>query len=188
METNNKLSENDEQKMFDIWEQESKDDVQIPTRKEINEEYRKKSLKSVTSSPEEYEKIQKQMTYDFLDSQNPYREMSNLHLGDMRKSFRWIETDVLLQLIKTKLSSSEWSVFFYIFHLTRGHCYKNKYYRTIYDFPIDEIQEMTGLSKSTVTRSIDKLKKKQILYEVKERGIKKLGINFRYDTWVSGDN
>lgn len=186
METN-KMSEKVEQNMCEIWEQEDDNDNPILTKEEIKSGYKKKLQKSISSySQEEQKKIEKQMTYDLLDSSNPYREMSNLHLGDMSKSFRWIETDVLLELIKTKLSSSEWSVFFYILHFTRGHC-KNKFYRTVDHFPMDEIIEYTGLSKSSISRSIKSLEEKHMIYEVVERGIKKYGINFRYDTWISND-
>jgi hypothetical protein len=119
MKTNNDLYV-EEKNDFEIMESESYDDSPIVTKKEIEDEYKKKLKKSVSSySPEEKKKIQKQMTYDLLDISNPYRKMSNVHLGNISKSFRWIETEVLLELIKTKLSSSEWSVFFYILHLTR---------------------------------------------------------------------
>ena len=184
MKTNN-ISEKVEQNMCDIWEQEDRNDVPVFTRKEIQDEYKKKLPKS---SPEQKKKIEKQMTYENLDISNPYRNSSSLHLGDMSKSFRWIETDVLLKLIKSKLSPSEWSVFFYILHITRGHCNRNKYYRTVDNFPIDEFVEMTGFSSSSIRRSIGSLKEKRMIYEVVERGITKYGINFRYDTWISIDN
>lgn len=151
----------------------------------IDEEYQKKILN--LPSREERIKKDKKRTYNDLDDKNPYRDNSSLDLGEMRQHWRWIETDVLLELIKSKISSSEWSIILYILHLTRGHCNKNKYYRTIESFPMDEIEEYTGLSKSSISRSIKSLEEKHMIYKVVERGIKKYGINFRYDTWISND-
>jgi len=129
----------------------------------------------------------KTKNYNNLDLKNPYRENSSLDLGEMKKSFRWIETEVLMEMIKSGMLSGEGSVFFYILHFTRGYCNKNGYYRTIEYFPIDEIMENTGLSKTTVNRSLKTLQDRQMIYKVKERGIVKYGINFRYDTWVSNN-
>lgn len=171
---------------FEIWEQESNDEDYKPTRKELKE-IERKNMCNIDLSPEEKKKIDKQMTYDNMDMSNPYRDQSNVHLGYISKSFRWIETEVLLELIKTKISSCEWSVFFYILHLTRGHCNRNKYYRLTHNFPIDELKEMTGYSRTSITRSIKSLSDKHMIYMVVERGVKKYGINFRYDTWISSN-
>lgn len=131
-------------------------------------------------SKEEIKKNEKRSVYNKLDPLNPHRGSSSLDLGEVReRGFRWIETDVLLGLIKTKISSSEWCVFFYIFHLTRGF-----YYRSVYNFPIEEIQEHTGLSKSSVRRSIKSLLQKKMIYQIEKREVVYFGINFRYDTWV----
>lgn len=171
---------------FEIWEQESNDEEYKPTRKELKE-IQSKQLRDQSVSPEEKKKIEKQITYDNIDMYNPYRNQSNVHLGDISKSFRWIETEVLLELIKTKISSCEWSVFFYILHLTRGHCNRNKYYRLTHDFPINELKEMTGFSRTSINRSIKSLCDKHMIYMVVERDVKKYGINFRYDTWISSN-
>lgn len=155
-------------------------------KQKIDEEYQKKILN--IPSREEIDKKNKKRTYNDLDRYNPYREDSSMDLGEMSQSFRWIETDVLLQLIQSKLSSSEWSVFFYILHLTRGHCNNNKCYRTIFNFPIDEIEEHTKLSPSSIRRSIKSLEEKHIIYRVEYRGVVSYGINFRCDTWISSDS
>jgi len=131
-------------------------------------------------SKEEMKKYEKQSVFKNLDKDNPYRNSSSLDLGEVKKNgWRWIETDVLLGLIKTKISSSEWCVFFYIFHLTRGFKY-----RSVYNFPIEEIQKHTGLSESSVRRSIKSLLKKKMIYQIEKRGVVYFGINFYYDTWV----
>lgn len=189
MKTNNKLSVKERQDDFEIWEQESESDGQIITRKELKELYNKKLQDpSLLSKKETRNDIITLITHDNLDQFNPYRNQSNVHLGYISKSFRWIETEVLLELIKSKMSSCEWSVFFYICHLTRGYCkMKTRYYRTIYDFPIYEIVEMTGYSRTSITRSIRSLKDRHMIYEVIDRGVVKYGINFRYDTWISSD-
>lgn len=155
-------------------------------KQNIDEECKKKIL-NIPSREEIYKKNKKR-TYNDLDRYNPYREDSSMDLGETKQSFRWIETVVLLQLIQSKLSSSEWSVFFYIFHLTRGHCNKNKYYRTIFNFPIDEIEEYTKLSPSSIRKSIKSLEEKHIIYRVEYRGVVSYGINFRCDTWISSDS
>lgn len=152
----------------------------------IDEECQKKILN--IPNRKEIDKKNKKRTYNDLDRYNPFREDSSMDLGEMSQSFRWIETDVLLQLIQSKLSSSEWSVFFYILHLTRGHCNNNKCYRTIFNFPIDEIEEHTKLSPSSIRRSIKSLEEKHIIYKVDYRGIVSYGINFRCDTWISNNS
>lgn len=155
-------------------------------KQNIDEEYQKKILN--LPSREERIKKDKKRTYNDLDRYNPYREDSSMDLGEMKQSFRWIETVVLLQLIQSKLSSSEWSVFFYILHLTRGYCDKNKGYKTYEYFPIDEIEEYTKLSPSSIRRSIKSLEEKHIIYRVEYRGVVSYGINFRCDTWISNNS
>ena len=69
-------------------------------------------------SKEDRDKRDKITIYNTLDENNPYRNSSKLHLGKMwAESWRWIETDVLLALIQSRLSSAEMSVFLYTFHL-----------------------------------------------------------------------
>jgi DNA-binding transcriptional ArsR family regulator len=160
------------------------------TMKEMKQKSDEECQNKILNIPnrEEINKKNKKRIYNDLDRYNPYREDSSMDLGEMSQSFRWIETDVLLQLIQSKLSSSEWSVFFYILHLTRGHCNKNKYYKTIENIPMYEIEEYTKLSPSSIRRSIKSLEEKHIIYRVEFRGIVSYGINFRCDTWISNNS
>jgi predicted transcriptional regulator len=121
---------------------------------------------------------------NYLDNKNPFRTLSEIDLNETRKSFRWIETEVLLSLMKSGITSSDWSVFMYILHRTRGHCNKNKYYRHSESISIEDFIENTNLSKTTVYKSMNRLKKKQMIYEYTEGRSIMTGINFRYDTWM----
>ena len=122
---------------------------------------------------------------NYLDDKNPWQKSSKIDLNETRKSFRWVETEVLLALTRSKITGSDWAVFMYILHKTRGHCNKNKHYRHAESISIDEIVEYTDLSKSSVYNSLNRLKKRQMIYEYTEgRGAIKDGINFRYDTWL----
>jgi len=128
--------------------------------------------------------------YDKKDVYNPYKTLSNLILDETMKSFRWIETDLLLTLIKKKTSSSELRIWLYILHMTRGFNEGKegedikKMYRHMYYIENHEIVEMTGLSSSSVSEGLTKLKEKKMIYETYDRGGKRLlGCNYRYDTW-----
>jgi DNA-binding MarR family transcriptional regulator len=119
-----------------------------------------------------------------LDRDNPFREDSDVDLSETKNEYRWIETESLKMLMKSGLSGSEWSVFFYILHRNRGYCNsKSKIHRHTDDISIEMIQEYTGLTENTVYRVLGSLKKKQMIYTVKRGREVKTGVNFRYDTW-----
>lgn len=134
----------------------------------------------------------KEKYYNNLDMKNPYRKESSLDISKTMKSYRWIETDLLLKLIQSKISSSEWSIFMYILHRTRGYCNSKGFYRHLDSIPIKLFEKSTGLKKPTIYRSIKSLMKKHMIYEVEEdtsRGVYVFhGINYRYDTWISKDD
>lgn len=127
-----------------------------------------------------------------LDKDNPYRTNSSYRkLLDDIQNFRIIETNLLLHLIKSGLSGREFSVFFYIFHRTRGF---NKY--TVKMF-IKDITDYTGISKKHTYKILESLKEKQMIYEVSrpdndpddddkknnDRNKHIFGVNWYYSTW-----
>lgn len=130
----------------------------------------------------------KEQYYNNRDRENPYRESSSLDISKTMKSYRWIETELLMELIKSKITSSEWSIFMYILHRTRGYCDHNGFYKHLVGIPIRLFEKSTGLKKSTIYRSIKSLIKKRMIYEVEIDDLKgvytSLGINWRYDTWI----
>lgn len=128
----------------------------------------------------------KGVDFNHLDFYNPYRDLSRIDLHEEKRNWRWIETNVLKELMKSKLSGSEWSIFFSILHRTRGYCNKKSgFHNLIRDIPMTDIVSDTGMSRTTFYRTIESLMKKRIIYEVTEQrtGKTKIGINFRYDTW-----
>ena len=126
----------------------------------------------------------KRSVYDGLDIDNPYREGSSVDLGDLKKSFRMIETPVLLKLIKYGLSSSEWSIFMYILDRTRGHMKKDGHYRHTDSISLQDYTDNTGLSKKTIYKNLKSLGDKHIIYEVEKGRSIITGINWRYDKWL----
>ena len=134
----------------------------------------------------------KEKYYNNLDMKNPYKKHSSLKLTETMKSYRWIETELLLKLIQSKISSSEWSVFMYILHRTRGYCNHNGFYRHLDSIPIKLFEKSTGLKKPTIYRSIKSLMNKHMIYEVEEENLRGVtlyhGINYYYDTWISKDD
>jgi hypothetical protein len=114
-------SKTNEQDKID--EQSSEDDLE-------NEENKVVEKKKSDGRPDNY-----------LDDKNPWQKSSKIDLNETRKSFRWIETEVLLSLIHSSITGSDWSVFMYILHRTRGYCNKKKYYRHAESISIDEMVE-----------------------------------------------
>lgn len=127
-----------------------------------------------------------------LDVENPFRRTDSYRqlLKDIQ-NFRKIETNLLLHLIKSGLSGREFSVFFYIFHRTRGF---NKH--TVKMF-IKDITDYTGISKKHTYKVLDSLKEKRMIYEVprpdndtddddkknNDRNKHIFGVNCYYPTW-----
>lgn len=126
---------------------------------------------------EEREKLKKDYIYDHLDIKNPYRKDSSVNLSKEIKNFRRIETNVLLNLIKSNLNGSEFRVLFYVIHRTRG------FEKHVVKISIKDIQEYTDISKPNIYKTVTSLLNKHILYGKKEDNFYHLGFNFRYDTW-----
>jgi DNA-binding MarR family transcriptional regulator len=147
---------------------------------------------------EEQKFIPKGFLHDFYDEDNPYRSESKVNLDDTSKNFRWIETDLLLELIKKDIPSSQLRIWFYILHMTRGYNlnknsivhsggkeYKTtKLHRHTHYIKNKHILKNTGLPKSTVSEGIKRLLDRKMIYEVYDKDDERLlGCNFRYDTW-----
>ena len=154
-----------------------------PSRGSLRRKRRTERLLKSGLTEDQKKKIQKDLYYDTLDVDNPFREDSDVDLSESKNDFRWIETEALKTLMKSGLSGSEWSVFFYILHRTRGYCNKLGYYTQTEVITIEEIKEYTGLTENTVYRVLGSLKHKQMIYTVKKGREVKTGVNFRYDTW-----
>jgi len=134
---------------------------------------------------EQKKEIRRKLQHNYVDLSNPYRKDSSLDLYDTMQEYRWIETGLLLKLIKIDLSSSDLRVFFYILNRTRGYCNKNKFYKHMESITNKDIQEYTNLTRSTVFRSLKNLKMKHIVYESLKEGKTLIGINYRWDTWIN---
>lgn len=123
-----------------------------------------------------------------MDVDNPYRKQSSLDLSQTIKSYRMIEKTLLLELIKSKIPSSEWSIFMYILHRTRGYRNKKGFDRQLDSIPIKMFEKSTGLHKKTIYKSIQSLIDKHMIYCVINETVKGTtifhGINYRYDTWI----
>ena len=141
--------------------------------------------------PEQPPKTVKKSLFNGQDVDNPYRNQSKINLDETMVCFRRIETELLLELIKKKNTNwGEMRIWLYIFHMTRGFnkgkkgSYEKKLYRHTHYIENHEIVEMTGLSSSSVSEGLKKLKEKKMIYEkIDERGNRQLGCSFRYDTW-----
>jgi hypothetical protein len=123
--------------------------------------------------------------YNCLDFKNPYRDQSQLDLDEVYDNgFRRIETKVLFELMRKKLTGYEWSIFFYILHKTRGFSNMKNKFRIEEEIKIRKAIKETGLSRSSIYRVLNSLSDKKIIYSIDDNGRIKYGINYRYDTWA----
>lgn len=131
-------------------------------------------------------KVESKFSWNHLDWNNPYRRESKIDLEKEKKhGFRWIETNVLMELIKSKISGTEWSLFMYLIHMTRGYSNRTNGFRNMTrQIPISKVATDTGIPRTSVYRNLDSLNDKKMTYVITDKyGVEKVGVNLRYDTW-----
>lgn len=173
-----------EEEIDELWDESKKQETQ--TGSDVDEQQPQENTVVVELHPltkEDQTKKNKNIIYNDMDKNNPYRNKSKVNLSTGMTDFRWIETEVLKTLMKSSLNGSEWSVLFYIIHRTRGYCDTNKFYKQTEDISVEEIQEYTDLSIPTIYKTLKSLVSKKMVYEVKKGRSYRIGVNFRYDTW-----
>ena len=119
---------------------------------------------------------------------NPYKKYSKIN-PQVEDGFRQINSSVLIALAKSGLKGSEYSIVLVIIDKTWG-------YKKLEDcISTSQIQELSGLSVSSIQRSIKLLKEKRIIYYessgIKTRKgspIKRFTFNKHYDTWLINNN